>query len=96
MLGLLSARLRGLFWLATAPSHTIFMLGGAGVHPREMVKEKNFNPGNAGAVFYYDILAPLAHLGLLTAYRRAEPQEQVQVAGSRYRPNLRETLRSGN
>ncbi len=58
------------------------MLGGAGVHPREMVKEKNFNPGNAGAVFYYDILAPLAHLGLLTAYRRAEPQEQVQVAGS--------------
>jgi hypothetical protein len=37
--------LRGLFWLATAPSHAIFMLDDAGVHAREMVKEKNFNPG---------------------------------------------------
>jgi hypothetical protein len=72
VLGLLCARLRGLFWFATAVGHALFMLGAAAVHTREMVKEKNFNPDNAGAVFYYDILAPLAHLGLLSAHKRVE------------------------
>jgi hypothetical protein len=76
VLGLLSARFRGLFWFATAVGHAIFMLGAAAVHTREMVKEKNFEPGNAGAVFYYDILAPLVHLGLLSVYAQAEPRRR--------------------
>ncbi len=74
VLGVLCARFRGLFWWATAASHAIFMLGAAAVHTREMVKEKNFKPGNAGAVYFYDILAPLAHLGLLSVHSRAEPK----------------------
>ncbi len=76
VLGLLCARFRGPFWFATAVGHAVFMLGAAAGHVREMVKEKNFEPGNVGAVFYYDILAPLAHLGLLSAYSRGESRRK--------------------
>jgi|SRR5215216_1072127 len=65
VLGLLCVRLRGVFWSATAIGHAIFMLSDAALHAREMVKEKNFKPGNAGAVFFYDVLVPLAHLALV-------------------------------
>jgi hypothetical protein len=68
VLGLLCARLRGTFWYATAIGQGIFLLGASVVHAREMIKEKNFNPGNAGPIFYFDILLPLAHLALLRAY----------------------------
>ena len=56
VLGLLSIRFRGLFWFATAVGQAVFLLGAAGVHTREMLKEKNFNPGNAGPIFFFDIL----------------------------------------
>jgi hypothetical protein len=65
VLGLLCVRLRGLFWSATAIGHGIFILSDAALHAREMVKEKNFKPGNAGPVFFYDVLVPLAHLALV-------------------------------
>jgi hypothetical protein len=73
VLGLLSIRFRGLFWLATAVGQAIFLLGAACMHTREMLREKNFNPSNAGAIFF-DILEPLAHLGLLKVYNPLEQQ----------------------
>jgi hypothetical protein len=34
-----------------------------------MVTEKNFNPGNAGVVFYMDLLIPAALYVLLFTYK---------------------------
>ena len=46
------------FWLATIIVFSIFMLGAAVGHVRSMIAEHNFAPGNAGYIFWYDILAP--------------------------------------
>jgi hypothetical protein len=46
------------FWLATIIVFSIFMLGAAVGHIRSMIAEHNFAPGNAGYIFWYDILAP--------------------------------------
>jgi hypothetical protein len=46
------------FWLATVIVYSIFMVGAAVGHVRSMVAEHNFAPGNAGYIFWYDILAP--------------------------------------
>lgn len=55
-------------WLATAIGFTIFSLGAAYVHVRDMLNTKNFALGNAGPIFYIDILAPLTlWVGLLVS-----------------------------
>jgi hypothetical protein len=46
------------FWLATIIVFSIFMLGAAVGHVRSMIAEHNFAPGNAGYIFWYDILVP--------------------------------------
>lgn len=48
------------------------MLSAAAGHVRQMIKEKNFEPGNAVPVFFYDVLVPLAHLALLGMRALAE------------------------
>lgn len=53
------------FWLATIVAFSIFMLGAAAGHVRSMVRDKNFAPGNAGYIFWFDILAPAL---LITLY----------------------------
>jgi hypothetical protein len=47
------------FWLATIIVFSIFMLGAAVGHVRSMVAERNFAPGNAGYIFWFDIAAPM-------------------------------------
>jgi hypothetical protein len=44
---------------------SIFMLGAAVGHARQMVTAHNFAPGNAGIIFYLDILIPLFGFVLL-------------------------------
>lgn len=54
----------------------IFMLGAAVGHVREMAAG-NFAPGNAGVMFYSDILLPLIGAVLLwLQYRLGRPQER--------------------
>lgn len=48
----------------------IFLLGAAGGHIYQMVVAHNFAPGNAGVIFYMDILIPLTGLLLLWLQRR--------------------------
>jgi hypothetical protein len=45
------------------------MLGAALGHIRSMVRDRNFAPGNAGYIFWYDIIAPLLLIGLYIATR---------------------------
>ena len=56
--------------LAAIVGPSLFTLGAAAGHIREMVEHGNFAPGNAGVIFYMDILIPAFGLGLLYAARR--------------------------
>ena len=56
--------------LAAIVGPGLFMLGAAAGHVYQMVTEHNFAPGNAGIVFYMDIVIPLFGLALLWLQRR--------------------------
>lgn len=68
VLGFLCIWIRGAFWTATVIVSAVWLLGCAYGHVREMVKNRNFAPGNAGPPFYSDIIKPLVLIGLLIAY----------------------------
>ena len=58
------------FKTATVLAIAIFLLGDAAGHIHQMMATRNFAPGNAGLVFYMDILLPLFSGGLLLAASR--------------------------
>jgi hypothetical protein len=47
-------------------------LAAAGVHIYSMISEHNFEPGNAGVIFWTDILIPLIDFIFLRLQRRFE------------------------
>ena len=47
-----------------------FLWGAASVHIYQMIKSHNFAPGNAGIIFYTDLLIPLVGLLFLWLQRR--------------------------
>ncbi len=57
------------FRAAAVCAASIFLLGDAIGHLRQMVSAGNFAPGNAGVPFYLDIIAPGLALALLFASR---------------------------
>jgi hypothetical protein len=65
------------------------MLGAAGGHLYQMVTEHNFAPGNAGVVFYMDIVIPLFGLALLwLQHRYGRPgAKPVSIAKSNLPPH---------
>jgi len=48
-----------------------FLLGAAGGHIYQMVTAHNFAPGNAGAIFWTDIIIPIVGFVLLGLYARS-------------------------
>ncbi|QJB55377.1 DUF6790 family protein [Pseudodesulfovibrio sp. zrk46] len=58
--GLLCFFIRGDFWLATILFVTIFLVGAFSVHVRDIRASGNMNPGNAGPVFFADLLLPIS------------------------------------
>jgi len=58
------------FKAATVLVNAIFLLGDAAGHVRQMLAADNFAPGNAGPVFYLDVILPLATIILLVASAR--------------------------
>lgn len=68
VLGFLCIWIRGNFWAATVVASSVWLLGCGAGHIREMVKARNFAPGNAGPPFYSDVVKPLVLIGLLIAY----------------------------
>ncbi|ELY95404.1 DUF6790 family protein [Natrialba taiwanensis] len=65
ILGLLCVVYRGEFWIATVIGISIFLLGAASVHIRNIREQGNLNPANAGGILVTDILTPIVLLGLL-------------------------------
>lgn len=49
--------------------NAIFLLGDAAGHLRQMAAAGNFAPGNAGPVFYLDIILPVLTIALLLMAR---------------------------
>jgi len=51
--------------LAAVAGPAFFLLGAAGGHVYQMITAHNFAPGNAGVIFYTDILIPIIGFALL-------------------------------
>ncbi|EIM29302.1 DUF6790 family protein [Microvirga lotononidis] len=58
--------------LAALVGPACFLWGAAAGHVQQMIAAHNFAPGNAGVIFYTDILLPLFGLGLLWMRGRSE------------------------
>jgi len=58
------------FKAAAVSAASIFLLGDAVGHVRQMVVAGNFAPGNAGVPFYMDIICPLLAIGLVALAKR--------------------------
>ena len=56
--------------LAAILGPSLFLLGAAAGHVYQMVTEHNFAPGNAGIIFYLDIIVPLIGFALLALQHR--------------------------
>lgn len=56
------------FWLATIVMASIFLLGAAVGHVRQMITARNFAPGNAGGVFFNDVAIPVFAIVLYATY----------------------------
>jgi Family of unknown function (DUF6790) len=59
---------RGTYLISSSIAGSALFLGAAFVHARDMAKKGNLNPGNAGPVFYIDILAPILVIVMLILY----------------------------
>ncbi|MGH7919072.1 MAG: DUF6790 family protein [Candidatus Dormibacteraceae bacterium] len=68
VLGLLSLRFRGLFWLATTIGWSISWLGDAYGHIYQIVVNHDYAPYNTGALLAGDIAFPIILIILLVAY----------------------------
>ena len=58
VIGVMCSWYEGKFQLAVIVVTTIFLWGTAIGHVRQMVKAHNFQPGNAGYMFYWDLFMP--------------------------------------
>ena len=68
IMGILCIWLRGNFWIATAVAYSVFLIGAGIGHISQMVRAKNFAPGNAGIPLYMDFLKPVVIWVLLIIY----------------------------
>jgi hypothetical protein len=78
-LGILSYCIRGNFWTAAVIATSVWLLGAAAIHVSEMVGADNYNPGNAGVIFYMDIIGPLLLISLLV-YSRYAGRDRAELA----------------
>jgi Family of unknown function (DUF6790) len=76
---------RGVFVLRVAAvvGPSCFTLGAAGVHVYEMITHNNFEPGNAGVIFFTDIGIPIIGFGLLGFKHRWEHEPSAAEEVSR-------------
>lgn len=68
VLGVMAPSYGSEFWLATIVVASIFLLGAAVGHVRQMIVARNFAPGNAGAIFFNDVAIPVFAIVLYATY----------------------------
>ncbi len=65
------------FKAAAVMANSIFLLGDAVGHVKQMIVAGNFASGNAGVPFYADIAFPVISIVLLVIVRRSEAAERI-------------------
>lgn len=68
--------------LAAIVGPAVFMLGAAAGHAYQMMTAHNFAPGNAGIIFYMDIIIPLFGLLLLLLQRSLAPANKGRAVAA--------------
>jgi hypothetical protein len=71
--------------LAAVLGPALFQWGAAGGHVYQMITAHNFEPGNAGMIFFTDILLPIIGFALLWLERKYPAQPQPAGLASRPR-----------
>jgi hypothetical protein len=66
--------------IAAVVGPALFLLGAAAGHIRQMVVAHNFAPGNAGVIFYMDIIIPI--FGLILLWMEGRNKILCRVPGS--------------
>jgi len=66
--------------LGAVAGPAMFLWGAAGGHVYQMIAAHNFAPGNAGAVFYTDIIVPVVGFVFLALQRKTAPAGQMSAA----------------
>ena len=66
--------------LAAIVGPACFLWGAAAGHIYQMITAHNFAPGNAGVIFYSDILVPVVGFIFLWLQRRAAARQRTSVA----------------
>jgi hypothetical protein len=64
--------------LAAIVGPACFLWGAAGGHVYQMITAHNFAPGNAGIIFYSDILVPIVGFIFLSLQHRSAASQQVR------------------
>ena len=77
IVGLLAFRQGLAFRAATIIGPSFFLWGAAGGHVYQMLASHNFAPGNAGIIFWTDVLLPIIAFGLLYQQYSLEKSEKV-------------------
>ena len=75
--GIWAARASVDFQKATTLFLTVFLWGAAVGHIKQMIAMHNFNPGNAGAIFWVDIITPII-LVILVATKNTLVNKNIQ------------------
>jgi hypothetical protein len=78
VLGILSMRIRGNFWVATVLGCAIFMAGNAAVHIGDLLLRRNLMPLNAGFGVAGDLVVPFILLSLLLLHGRLSQNRPVE------------------
>jgi hypothetical protein len=65
------------FKAAAVMASSIFLLGDAVGHVKQMLVAGNFAPGNAGVPFYSDVVLPVLMIGLLMIARRSVAASRI-------------------
>ena len=66
--------------LAAIVGPACFLWGAAAGHVHQMITAHNFAPGNAGVIFYSDILVPIVGFIFLWLQRRAAARQSASAA----------------
>ncbi|HUB95050.1 MAG TPA: DUF6790 family protein [Stellaceae bacterium] len=70
------------FKAAAVSAASVFLLGDAVGHVRQMLIAGNFAPGNAGVPFYMDVICPLLAIALLLIANRRREAPTLRAAAS--------------
>ena len=76
------------FRAAAVLVNAIFLLGDAVGHVRQMIAAGNFAPGNAGPVFYLDIILPALTIALLLMSRRRSADGWIRFSAPASSPSM--------